>query len=178
MRAQPPRAAQPGQRRLASLSQPRGLPCTPYPLQPTPYADVVVKLDAWLEAEAVRGATREKQALEGCEVHAVYYREGQALTRAHIWRDGASPEVIRPLPLPPSASASAFCPRLPFPPAPLAATLCGVVVFTCGACGRGRATGFDMNQWEREWNWHTGAFVDGHLPTWYMLSSLVCVLAC
>lgn len=26
--------------------------------------------------------------------------------------------------------------------------------------------GFDMNQFAREWNCATGAFVDGHLPTW------------
>jgi hypothetical protein len=26
--------------------------------------------------------------------------------------------------------------------------------------------GFDMNQFAREWNYETGAFVDGHLPTW------------
>ena len=26
--------------------------------------------------------------------------------------------------------------------------------------------GFDINQFAREWNYETGAFVDGHLPTW------------
>ena len=55
------------------------------------------------------------------------------------------------------------------------AATCGV---TCGGCWRGLGPGFDMNQWEREWNCHTGAFVDRHLPTWCLLVYVrMCALA-
>ena len=65
---------------------------TPHHLRTTPGADAVAQLDDYLEAEAAQGPTGEQaleqQALEQGEVHRVYYKEGQALTRAHIWRDG------------------------------------------------------------------------------------------
>ena len=65
---------------------------TPHHLRTTPWADAVAQLDDYLEAEAAQGPTGEQaleqQALEQGEVHRVYYKEGQALTRAHIWRDG------------------------------------------------------------------------------------------